>query len=122
VDLSIFEAKALANALTAHGHSVSERTVQRWKAGATKPKPQDIDAIHRLLGQQEESPPAWAEGLVDDAVTRIVTLLGGPEYPDAIERLRVRLANTPPLPHEVPPEGGGAQDPGTGERPERTVG
>lgn len=70
----------------------------------------------------EAAPPDWAERLVDDAVTKIVTLLGGPEYPDALERLRVRLADTPPLPHEVPPEGDGAQDPGTTGRPGHRVG
>ena len=54
MDLTIFEAKALANGLTKFGHSVSERTVQRWKAGITRPKPQDIEAIRRMLGIQKE--------------------------------------------------------------------
>jgi hypothetical protein len=63
--LSIFEAKALADALTRSGHSVSERTAQRWKKGETQPKPQDVRAILALLGTTKEAaPPEWAERLV----------------------------------------------------------
>jgi hypothetical protein len=62
--LSIFEAKALADALTRSGHSVSERTAQRWKKGETHPKPQDVRAILALLGTTKEAaPPEWAERL-----------------------------------------------------------
>lgn len=67
--LRIFEAKALADELTKAGHSISERTAQRWKKGETQPKPQDFRAIRRLvdqlsLGTTKEAPrPAWAEGL-----------------------------------------------------------
>jgi hypothetical protein len=62
--LSIFEAKALADALTRSGHSVSERTAQRWKKGETQPKPQDVRAILALLGTTKEAaPPEWAERL-----------------------------------------------------------
>lgn len=65
--LRIFEAKALAEALTKAGHSVSERTAQRWKAGETHPKPQDIRAIRELVGatapgHTKEAPPAGADG------------------------------------------------------------
>lgn len=64
--LSVFEAKALAAALTEAGHSVSERTVQRWKAGTTKPKPQDIRAIYGVIGlaYEEAAPPEWVERLL----------------------------------------------------------
>lgn len=48
--LRVFEGKALAEELTRAGHSVSEKTVQRWKSGVTKPKPQDIRAIRELVG------------------------------------------------------------------------
>jgi hypothetical protein len=68
MDLRVFEAKALAAALTEAGHSVSERTVQRWKAGVTKPKPQDIRAIRHLLDvetQRSAAPPHWAERLIE---------------------------------------------------------
>lgn len=64
MDLAIFEAKALAQALTDNGHSVSERTVQRWKKGETAPKPQDIRAIRELLGTMKEAaPPSLEERL-----------------------------------------------------------
>ena len=64
--LRVFEAKALAAALTDAGHSVSERTVQRWKSGTTKPKPQDIRAIHRVIrlaGTEKAPPPEWAAAM-----------------------------------------------------------
>ncbi len=66
--LRIFEAKALASALTDAGHSVSERTVQRWKAGETNPKPQDLHAIRLLIdasfqAHEETAPPEWARRL-----------------------------------------------------------
>ena len=67
--LRIFEAKALAEALTDAGHSVSERTAQRWKKGETSPKPQDVRAIRTLVGAiapdtQKQAPPAEADGAV----------------------------------------------------------
>ena len=71
MDLRVFEAKALAQALTDRGHAVSERTVQRWKKGVTKPKPQDIPAIRQLLGIKEEALPPWAEGLADLVAERV---------------------------------------------------
>ena len=72
--LRIFEGKALAEALTASGHQVSEKTVQRWKNGTTKPKPQDIRAIRALVGvttkdappDESDEAPAWAIALTDD--------------------------------------------------------
>jgi hypothetical protein len=51
--------------LTRSGHSVSERTAQRWKKGETQPKPQDVRAILALLGTTKEAaPPEWAERLL----------------------------------------------------------
>jgi hypothetical protein len=75
--LRIFEAKALAEELTQAGHSISERTAQRWKAGETKPKPQDIRAIRELVGATipdttKEAPrPEWAEGLESRIVSEV---------------------------------------------------
>jgi hypothetical protein len=71
----------------------------------------------------EETPrPDWAEGLADEVSMKVVTLLGGPEFPAALELLRERLAGTQPLPHEA--DGGGVEgpDPGTGAPPGRRVG
>ena len=113
---------AVARALSERGYSVTKMTVNRWAAGAEMP---EIAArmITELFGHDKTppEPPRWAEGLVEEAVAKVVTLLG-PEYPDALERLRGRLANTPPLPHEAPPEGGEAQDPGTAAPPGHRVG
>lgn len=74
--LRVFEGKALAEELTRAGHSVSEKTVQRWKSGITKPKPQDIRAIRELVGatlpdMQKEAPPRWARELTDDLTNEI---------------------------------------------------
>lgn len=70
--LRVFEGKALAEELTKAGHAVSEKTVQRWKNGTTKPKPQDIRAIRDLVGatvpdtRKEPTPdvPEWAQALM----------------------------------------------------------
>lgn len=63
--MRIFEGKALAEALTEAGHSVSEKTAQRWKKGETNPKPQDVKAIRDLVGvlTQKAAPPITAERL-----------------------------------------------------------
>jgi hypothetical protein len=63
--LRLFDAAALARALRDEGHEVSERTAQRWKAGTSTPKPQDLAAIRRLLGEPERAAlPDWAERLM----------------------------------------------------------
>lgn len=63
--LRLFDAAALARALKEEGHEVSERTAQRWKAGSVDPKPQDIAAIRRLIGEPERAAlPGWAERLM----------------------------------------------------------
>lgn len=60
----------MAEELTRAGHSVSERTAQRWKKGETSPKPQDIRAIRELIGAtlpetpKSAAPPYWAERLL----------------------------------------------------------
>ena len=111
---------------------VSAQTVTNWARGR-HPSQARLDQVRALYGlpvgsqgTTKESPPAWAEGLVNDAVaevvTQIVTLLGGPEFPVALERLRERLEATPPLPHEAPRGEGGQRGPGTAARPEHTVG
>ena len=127
VDLSVFEAKALAHALTEHGHSVSERTVQRWKAGTTKPKPQDIRAIRELLAATEKEPP-WLGRLqtkVDSILSnqgRLALLIRQPPVtvkPDerlAVQYLRELLAGIPQQPVEDSPEGDGSPDRGAPDR------
>ncbi len=54
--LRLFDAAALARALKDTGHEVSERTVQRWKAGESTPKLQDLAAIRRLLAARTSRP------------------------------------------------------------------
>lgn len=110
--MSIFEAKALAAALTEAGHSVSERTVQRWKKGDTRPKPQDVAAIRRVVGASENDPlkPAWVEG-VEDKLGQILnnqdTIIGAliPEsrLAQAVELIG-RLEQLLPPPGESSPE------------------
>jgi hypothetical protein len=122
--LSIFEAKALADALTRSGHSVSERTAQRWKKGETQPKPQDVRAILALLGTKKEAaPPEWAERLqatVDsvyerqdvimerqgqvgqDMAGKVIEALAPLERLQAVEQLAEWLATLPP-PSDVAP-------------------
>lgn len=113
--LRIFEAKALAEELTKAGHSISERTAQRWKRGVTKPKPQDIHAIRRLVGatlpHTEISPGQsfdWS-GLMErvDAIAEAV----GAKTPE--ERLLDDVDDgTEPEPGGgAAPVGGGAQAP-----------
>lgn len=112
--LRVFEAKALASALTDAGYSVSERTVQRWKAGRTKPKPQDVQAVRELVGAltaeyESAPPPKWAEGLAtrvaEDVVSRLSMLLGGPDSPMAqVAEFAASLRESGLLPDEGPPE------------------
>jgi hypothetical protein len=119
--LSIFEAKALADALTRSGHSVSERTAQRWKKGETQPKPQDVRAILALLGTTKEAaPPEWAERLQErvdsiyerqiqvgqDMAGKVIEALAPLERLQAVEQLAEWLATLPPPsdvdPHDLP--------------------
>jgi hypothetical protein len=115
--LSIFEAKALADALTRSGHSVSERTAQRWKKGETQPKPQDVRAILALLGTTKEAaPPEWAERLQErvdsiyerqiqvgqDMAGKVIEALAPLERLQAVEQLAEWLATLPP-PSDVAP-------------------
>jgi hypothetical protein len=109
--LSIFEAKALADALTRSGHSVSERTAQRWKKGETQPKPQDVRAILALLGTTKgAAPPEWAERLQErvdsiyerqiqvgqDMAGKVIEALAPLERLQAVEQLAEWLATLPP--------------------------
>ena len=107
---------AVAEEITRRGYRVSGETLNRW-VRQDKEVPAIVERIVFELfgiGTQEESPPAWAEGLVDDAVMKIVTLLGGPEYPAALEQLRARLEGTPlPSPEAHGGEAGG-RGPGAG--------
>jgi hypothetical protein len=72
--LRVFEAKALAAALTEAGYSVSERTVQRWKAGQTRPKPQDIRAIRDLVGASEANERAASPSMTRRLLAGVIAL------------------------------------------------
>ena len=102
---------------------VKRAAVANWAAGrhVTPARLEQVRALYGLDTTKE--PPGSSGGLADEVAAKVVaTLLGGPEIPVALERLRERLASIPPQPHEVPPEGGEGQDPGTGGRPGRRVG
>jgi hypothetical protein len=117
--LSIFEAKALADALTRSGHSVSERTAQRWKAGETSPKPQDVRAILALLDTTKEALPLWAEGLEKklDSVLENQAVIIGALPSEKAELLIARLEELLPPPGAASPEGTGSPDRVEGSQP-----
>ena len=104
---------------------VSRASVADWAKGKSV-TPYRVRQLEQLLRPdlqaQQERPPAWAEGLVDDAIARTVRLLGGPEYPAALELLRERLEGIPPPPHEAGDAEGGAPGPGTSAPQVRRVG
>lgn len=139
--LRVFEAKALAAALTEAGYSVSERTVQRWKAGQTHPKPQDIRAIRVLVGSldvtKEAEPPDWATRLqetVDSILAnqstimarqaqmgetyakQVIEALGSPELLEWAQRIGERTAVPPSQSDEGSAGQTGGAAPGTGAR------
>ena len=110
--VELFEGKALAAALRDSGYDVSDRTVQRWKAGEIAPKPQDVAAIRRVLGVHENDPlkPEWVEGVEDklgqvldkqDAI--IGALIPAERMAQAVELIG-RLEALLPLPSESSPE------------------
>lgn len=99
--MRVFEGKALAAALTEAGHEVSEKTVQRWKAGDTKPKPQDIRAIQSLIGAetQKEAAPDIS-GRLDEIDVRVRQLTVGlalmsPAIAEAMRQAAIEAAETP---------------------------
>lgn len=102
--------REVAREVTRRGYRVSGETLNRW----VRDEAEFPAVVERIvfelfgIGAQEESPPAWAEGLVDDAVTRIVTLLGGTDHLEAAGKLLEHLEGIPPPPHEAPPAGGGS--------------
>lgn len=118
--LGLFEGKALHRALTEAGHEVSVRTVQRWVSGQTPPKAQDMAAIRRLLEltDEEAAPPAWAERLMDEAVTRVIEALAPADLREAAELLIARLEALPPPPVGSSPGSDASAAPGAVERPE----
>jgi hypothetical protein len=96
--MRVFEAKALATALTEAGHSVSERTVQRWKAGDTPSKAQDVRAIRELVGAMiadttNEAAPLWAGRLV--ANVEAIAQKVGVTDDDRLEAERLAVAEMP---------------------------
>ena len=115
---------AVAEEVTRRGYRVSPETLNRW-VRQDKEVPAIVERIVFELfgiGAHDERPPAWAEGLVDDAIARTVRLLGGPEYPAALELLRERLEGIPPPPHEAGDAEGEAPGPGTSAPQVRRVG
>lgn len=60
MDWDVFRAEGLAKALTDAGHEVSERTVNRWKAGTHRPTRAQLRAIVELVADtKEEAAPGW---------------------------------------------------------------
>ena len=108
----MFRSEGLAKALTDAGYSVSSRTVDRWKAGESRPSKGHLQAIRELVGATQNAAPseegaaaellrlwtgaqapAWAQGLADailNAVARTQqTFLeqAAVQYADLAERL-----------------------------------
>lgn len=108
---------------------VKRAAVANWAAGrhVTPARLEQVRALYGLPvtpeGQQKETPrPEWAEGLADDVAMKLAALLGGPEYPAALELLRERLEGTPLPPPEAHGGEGEAQGPGAGAPRVRRVG
>ena len=103
MDWGIFRAEGLAKALTDAGHDVSERTVNRWKAGTSRPSKGQLEAIRRLIGinEKEAAPPVWAERLQasieavyerqmlvgQDMAGRVIEALASPEVQEMRDEL-----------------------------------
>lgn len=64
----MFRSEGLAKALTDAGHSISPRTVDRWKAGESRPSKGHLQAIRELVGTpdtaKEPPDPSWIERLL----------------------------------------------------------
>lgn len=116
--------REVAREVTRRGYRVSGETLNRWVREEAEFPAMVERIVFELfgIGTHDESPPAWAEGLVDDAIARTVRLLGGPEYPAALELLRERLEGTPPLPREAGDAEGESPGPGTQAPQVRRVG
>lgn len=98
------------------GHATS--TISRWETGGLPQSWDQLTAYANALDQaivlnfgpaQQESPPAWAEGLATKAAEEAITRIVPPDLLDAARRLIERLEATPQPPPEAPPEGGGSQ-------------
>lgn len=76
MDWEIFRAEGLAKALTDAGYDVSERTVNRWKAGTHRPSKSQLEAIRKIVGAHENTAPS-EEG----AASELLRLWGGTEPP-----------------------------------------
>ena len=70
----MFRSEGLAKALTDAGHEVSERTVDRWKAGTSKPSKGHLQAIRELVGADttKEPPPDWAGEMEERIVSEVL--------------------------------------------------
>lgn len=106
--LRVFEAKALAAELTAAGHAVSERTVQRWKAGKTQPKPQDIKAIRDLVGAtlpdtQKSAPPADADEaqMTADISKRLDQIMTRDEVQELVRTVKAEVMTAVSVNHKI---------------------
>lgn len=113
--------RAVAEEVIRRGYRVSGETLNRW----VRDEKEFPAAVERIvfdlfgIGHERESPPAWAEGLVDDAITRVAMLLAAPEVPDALERLSPLLGDTLPPPPAARGAEGSQRGRGTAARPGR---
>lgn len=111
--LTLVNGSALHKALREAGVGVSYRTVARW-VGPTptaKPPADVMPYIEAAMGITKESPPAWAEGLAQEAAEAAIRRLVTPEMMDAARRLLALLEDTPPQQNGAAPEEDGSQDP-----------
>lgn len=129
MDWRMFSPSGLAEALTDSGHKVSERTVQRWKAGA-QPRPADLRAIRDLVGHSEKPRPDEPDG----AISALLERWNSPDAPpwakglttqiiEAIEgsrRADIRTAIAEALAEQAALSGGGARR-GAGKAPRNDI-
>ena len=130
MDWGIFRAEGLAKALTDAGHDVSERTVNRWKAGTSRPSKGQLEAIRRLIGinEKEAAPPLWAERLQasieavyerqstvgQEMAGKVIEALASPAQHEWAERIAARLDAPPTQSSEASDDRPGTEAPGAG--------
>lgn len=71
----MFRSEGLAKALTDAGHSVSARTVDRWKSGESTPSKGHLEGIRELVGATKSAPAGAG------AAEELLRLWTGPKAP-----------------------------------------
>ena len=117
----MFRSEGLAKALTDAGHEVSDRTVDRWKAGTSKPSKGHLQAIRELVGADttKEPPPDWAGAMEERIVSEVVANREALYASLAQALVDASIGRTPPP--AAPPGGKPGRPPGgAGPKPKLT--